>query len=467
MNRRPGAGLPGRLFQKAALGAVLCALGAGMGAWADFQGHAPWKSRALSPVVWEPVEAPEFLWLKDGKPACDIVVPESGENRVYYREVAERLKHFLDAATGESFAIVTNATRPSIFIGPSEHPFVSKLYAECAKRPMESLTVASFDSGIVLAGHDAPSTVKDIGPIRIHSNSHSKGTFYAVCDFLERMLGFRFYFPGELGLEIPDYRGQTLRLPAVRYTDQPVFTLRTSSYPWYDTMDTGLLGVDTRQRLFWSLMLRSADLFFERSNHTEEKWHETYATSHPEFFALREDGSRQIGDRGVHSAQRCYASEAGFQEHLRLIERSLAGEDVTTLFGAAVTTPNNRYIYWWPNDGYKGCACTECEKRTDRTVPAYAIYSRIIWDYALRLSAAIAERWPEKILKVPIYPYYGSIPEGVEVPSNVALNVVKFGVGRFPAAYFKEPDYWKDALDEVHEINRRSSQKIWIWVHYP
>ncbi|MDZ4198910.1 MAG: DUF4838 domain-containing protein, partial [Kiritimatiellia bacterium] len=133
----------------------------------------------------------------------------------------------------------------------------------------------------------------------------------------------------------------------------------------------------------------------------------------------------------------------------------------------AHTHPNASYIYWWPNDGYAGCACERCAALTDPLAPPYATHSRLIWDYILRLSAAVQEKWPDKVLKVPLYSTYGTIPDGVRVPDNVSLNVVKFGTGRYSAAYFKEPAYFQSALDEVAEFNRRSKQKIWVWVHYP
>ncbi|MEK6794710.1 MAG: DUF4838 domain-containing protein [Spirochaetota bacterium] len=429
----------------------------------------PWTSKALSPVSLElKKDIPPLTLCADGKAACDIVIPSSGERSSYYKEVAERLKYFLDKAIGADVPIITDRSlRKAIYIGPSEHEFVKAVYAKCDALPLESLSIVSFENGIVLAGRDGPSPVKDAGILARDSQYHSRGTFFAVADFLERMLGFRFYFPGDMGMHIPDLTGATVIVPAVAYNDRPVFALRKSSYPGYETLDAPLLKVDAKRRVLWDRMLRSGDVLYENFGHTDVYWHEFYANEHPEYFALRDDGTRATGDRGTHSSQRCYASEEGLREHVRQIERSLAGESNARLFNASWYAPNGKYIYWWPNDGYKGCACDGCMKRTDLNAPPYAIYSKIIWDYALRLSRAVAAKWPDKVLKVPIYPYYGAIPEGVVVPENIALNIVKFGTGRAPAAYLKEPDYWNDAVEEIDALNKRSKQKLWIWVHYP
>ncbi|MDZ4198509.1 MAG: DUF4838 domain-containing protein [Kiritimatiellia bacterium] len=439
---------------------------------AAFNIPEPWTSRGLSPVVLKPTGGEPFVLLQDGQPACDIVIPAESEYPNYYREVAERLKRFLDEASGASFNIVTDqdlpAERAGLFLGPCDRPFIRNAFETfIPKLPMDGFLTVRFDRGFLLAGRDGPSPVKDLGLLRMDSTRHLRGTFFAVCDFLERLLGFRFYFPGRLGMHIPEYRNQTVVLPAVAYTDAPVFPLRLSSYAGYETLDIDLLGATRPERILWDRMLRTGDPELQYFGHTDQGWHELYAKSHPEFFALRPDGTRSIRDRGPHSMQLCYTEPGLLQEHLRLIERADRGESIPQVFSGPYNHPNESYIYWWPNDGYRGCACDGCMALSDPQAAYYARHSRLIWDYILRLSAAVRERWPGKTLKVPVYSSYGSIPENIEVPDNVALNVVRFGRGRFPAAYFKEPAYFQSALDEVAEFNRRSKQKIWVWVHYP
>ena len=435
---------------------------------AEFNIQKPWTSKALSPVKMETVGDKDFTLLDNGKAACDIVIPSSGEHVEYYREVAGCLKRYLDSACGVSFNIVNDASvsRNGIYLGECNNPFIKKYYAETiAKLPEEGFAVVRFKDGILLAGKDGASPVKDMGKLKKDSISHLRGTFFATCDFLERMLGFRFYFPGKLGTHIPYYNGQTVTLPAVAYTDHPVFPLRKSSYANYDTVDAAILKAPLAERVQWDRMLKTGDVEFQNFGHTDLHWEKAYGKTHPEFFAMRADGTRMNGDRGAFSSQRCYSDKGGFEEHLVLIERAYKGEKLLDVFGSEVSRPNNLYIYWWPNDGFKGCACTACMKLTD---PKSAFpHSRLIWDYILRLSAAVKQKWPDKTLKVPLYATFGSIPEGVKVPDNVSLNVVNCGSGRFPCAYFNQPDYWQDAISEIDGFNQLSKQKIWIWMHYP
>lgn len=430
----------------------------------------PWKSKALSPVqiAFLPNIEPLSI-LKDGQPNVDIIVPATGEFAGYYKEIAETLRDFLNAACGVKFSILTEAkTRKGIYVGPCDNPIVQNYCKEIVpKLPDEGFTVISFSKGILLVGKDALCPVVDAGAMTVNSDFHSKGTFFAACDFLERLLGFRFYFPGELGMHIPFYQGRSLNIPALKYTDQPVFALRRSSYANYDTLDKDILKADRKDRTLWLRMQRTGDIQMEKFDHTDCFWHEFYAKSNPEFFAVDKDGRRMIGKKNFYDSQRCYTNAAGFQEHLKLIERAYKGENVARLFGDKTLLPNKKYIYWFLNDGFRGCWCSDCLKLTDPGAANYAIHSRLIWDYINRLSEAVRQKWPDKIIKTPLYATYGTIPENVTVPDNVSLNVVRFGSGRYPAAYFKEPAYWQDALREVDYLNKKSKQKMWVWVHYP
>ena len=66
--------------------------------------------------------------------------------------------------------------------------------------------------------------------------------------------------------------------------------------------------------------LRSADYYGLKSGHTDGRWHQSYAEDHPEWFAMRQDGSRMLGKQGKHSSQRCYSNEEAFREHIETIE---------------------------------------------------------------------------------------------------------------------------------------------------
>ncbi|MDZ4198393.1 MAG: hypothetical protein U1E27_03815, partial [Kiritimatiellia bacterium] len=323
----------------------------------------PWTSRGLSPVTLNPVGFGPFVLLKNGQPACEIVIPADSPYASYYREVAERLKAFLDEATGTSFEIVTDRkpTSNGLFLGPCDRPFIRKVYAEeIPALPQEGFRITRFEQGYLLAGQDGPSRVREDGTLNIAALRHRRGTFFAACDFLERLLGYRFYFPGRLGMHVPDYRNRTVQLPALTYTDAPVFPLRMSSYPNYETLDQALLGAPLNQRILWHRMLRPADVEYQLFGHTDQGWHELYAKSHPEFFALRPDGTRSVGERGPHSMQLCYSEPGLLKEHLSLIERAYQGESIPQVFSGPYNHPNESYIYWWPNDGYRGCACDGC-----------------------------------------------------------------------------------------------------------
>ena len=430
---------------------------------ATYASERPWEATGLTPVdLTDKAGLAPVVIADKGHAALPIVIPAGDP---YYAEVAAILKAFLDEATGASFTVTTDRKSPKrgIFVGPCRQPEVERVTQRVAELPPEHFRVDCFEGGVILSGRDLDFLYqKPRGSISRGDIKQSRGTYFAMLDFLERFIGVRFFKPGRLGTVVPYLNDRKVIFPAVTYQDGPAFKSRASSYGTYLTKDHKWLGYTKKTGLQWMNRLRRADVHQLKCGHTDTYWHEVYAKTNPGFFALREDGSRMIGKGGsIHSSQRCYSSEAGFQEHLRIIDRYYKTGEGERLLRS---TPNRKYIYWWPNDGFKGCACDQCMTLTDPDAPLDRVHSRLIWPYVAKLAKAIKQRWPDKVLVAPLYATWFHVPDGFIMPDNVRLIVTWNHVSE---GLFKEPRYWDFAVEGLKQQSRLSCEPVVIWSHYP
>ena len=432
---------------------------------AQYASDRPWESRGLTPVAMTPQpEVDDVVLVAGRRPGLPIVVPPRGApDSGYYRQVAAFLKQYLDAATGASFETTERVADEGrgIFVGPCAHDGLAPFLERARALDPEHFLISVFADGLVLAGRDIGKPDKT-ARVRIDKNHrrHSRGTFFAACEFLERFVGVRFYLPGELGTHIPYLAGRTVAIPAVSYTDGPVFEMRLASTGNYLTKDHQLLGYTRPEGVQWMIALRNADYYGWKSGHTDNYWHTFYAEEHPDWFALRPDGSRMVGQRGEHSAQRCYTNEAAFLEHLRAIEQYYkTGEGARKFAGCP---PNEKYIYWWPNDGFRGCVCESCMQLTDPDGPPQARLSRLIWGYTAKLAAAVAERWPGRTLIGSFYSGWSAGSGDIELPGNVSFMILQTWT-----AYLKEDVYWDQVTGALAAKMSLVDTPVALWEHYP
>ena len=119
----------------------------------------------------------------------------------------------------------------------------------------------------------------DASTIAISSGS-SDGLKIAVWDFLERHLGIRWLFPGDLGEVVPPH--PTITIPPPPYEDSPSFLSRkfsggkTGHPEWQDKVRAGRIRISFHHNLH---------KLFHPSD---------FAETHPEFYPVLNDGKRFI-----------------------------------------------------------------------------------------------------------------------------------------------------------------------------
>ena len=428
----------------------------------------PLQSKGLNPVKVIDVKGLSALKIASKTKALVPIVCPKIE---YYRKVATQLKKYLDLATDADFLIIDKAPQHgrAIFVGPNSLENVKAIFDKAQSMPSESFVIESVAEGLVIVGKDdfCKNRLHQKKRLYINDRHQSRGTFFGTVDFLERFVGIRYYFPG-IGTFIPNYSTGDLVLPPVKYSDTPVFNYRAHGYNW--GTDFAAIKSSRKEATFWNNLLRLGDTELATSWHTDDRWHMIFAKTHPEYFALRSDGTRAIGDRGSFSSFRCYTSEEGFRAHINAIDNYYKTGKGRELFSPDNRdfAPNKKYIHWGVADGFRGCKCTECMKLVD-TVTAGGTYSKLYYNYVLKLAKEIKKRWPDKILKIHAYGPYRRIPAFVdkENPGNILFSAVRVGVDSTSAAFLKEDSLYKVASSDARRRRKLSPDKPYIWLHYP
>ena len=436
----------------------------------------PYTSKALLPVKFNKIRGLKPLPIcKNGKPMLKIIIPP---NQPYYKECAEELKYFMDIATGASFKIITdpgNLDEYGIYLGPLKNAKSKMLAKQTAKGKFDNFMIYRTAKGVLIVGKDADpkfNMKKNLKAnqkeIRMTSIFYSRGTFMGCRDFLERFMGMRSYLPNRGGTYIPDYRKITISVPAVYYKDSPVYSFRSLDNSVNYAYDKGAVKATYREGRYWAARLRRGLTNNNMANHTDTEWHKVYL-SKPHYFAMRKDGTRMIGKKGQQSSQRCYSNEEGFQQHIKDIDNWYKYGDRTGKeyipFGRHWSCPNDKYIFWMPNDGFPGCYCPDCKKLQKKY--GNIIRPRTVQEltYLIKLAKEVKKRWPDKQV---IYSLYGltHIPKVFlkDLPGNITYNKVFNG---YPETFWKEKKYYDYATNYMKDLNKISKDKVIVYSHYP
>ena len=304
------------------------------------------------------LRAADFPLVTDGKSASVIVISKTPSGAA--SQGAEILRDHIRQITGAELPIIRqgqlgeNETRSLILIGKSS--LAEELGIDATKLGPGEIVIRSFPEKkkVVLLGADHLTPVDP------------NGSVYAVTTFLEDQLGVRFLWPGELGKVVPktksvaigeiDHRfAPTVRQRQIRMfggfgdrmarggkkldiTEDDYFKTRNAAYAT-QSKDGGWARW---QHLGGSLRLISGHSF-------GSMW-EKYKDSHPEWFAMAPNGSRDQSNSPDRS-RLCVSNEA-------LIEQ-IAKDRI-----AKINQTGQKSVPIGPNDGGKTtfCMCENCKK---------------------------------------------------------------------------------------------------------
>ncbi len=222
-----------------------------------------------------------------------IVIPEKP---VYTVEFAvKELQYHVEKSTGVKLPVLSESEAlpagPRIYMGATAAAAKAGLSTE--KFAPAEYMLKTIGGDLYLLGKDR-SLKNTVGS---HWNGDWEGTLLAVYDLLEKNLGVRWLWPGELGEVIPARKSIVID------------DLDRSGKPFFDTVRFSFIKEDPKVLLGWSsernraAYYKDQDLFLLRhrirSNmyynygHAFADYWKRFHESHPEYFALLPNGKRQ------------------------------------------------------------------------------------------------------------------------------------------------------------------------------
>lgn len=311
------------------------------------------------------------------------------------RRAVARMTRYIQRISGARLTVLEEAPDPppaqAIWIG--DHPVFPALVPELDLdfQEPEEILIAANDRHLVIAGRDRS----------VDGQIIEEGTANAVYEFIEQHLGVRQLWPGELGEDLP--LRETIAFAPFSYRFHPPFRTR-HLYP--------------RQPPDWHRFHRI--LLYSQpfaAGHAFNDWWERYGESHPDYFALRADGTRTPhAGRGMY-AKLCVSNPDVATQWLDDAEATLRAHPAQTMISAS------------PTDGPGFCVCEQCRAWDAPEAPEGMLTDRYVrfWN---RLARGLKERFPERHIELGVLAYsaYSAPP----LRETLEGNITVYHVGHFP-----------------------------------
>jgi hypothetical protein len=267
-----------------------------------------------------------FFLVKEGKPAATVVISTNASENA--RAGARELQRYARKMTGIELRVTDDSSNPAgplVLVGRSR--FTDEMPA---LRIPSGLTRELREEGFVIEcrGDRLVSAGNDEGPYY--------GTRYAVAELLHR-LGVRWFMPGEFGEVAP--RTASLSLPEMTVREQPAFRMRN-----YWEHARGNMGEEAEEwKIHHKMNPRMHEWFGVPGDSSVRNYmpSKEEVKNHPEWFALRRDGSRDEN-------MPCMTSTGMLAHFVARVKADARGA--------------KRFSAFAPDDGMPRCYCAGCQR---------------------------------------------------------------------------------------------------------
>lgn len=341
--------------------------------------------------------------VKNGKsPYCILINPK---NPGAAKAAASDLQEYIEKATGAKLPIVKNSernNRPAFLIG-----------FETVDKP-EGFRIKTIGKDIHISGDD---TAGDVYNAHWHSGARV-GTWYGVCDFLEKQLGVRWFMPGKLGEYVPKHTGKW-SIPKLDYEDSPRMESRRM------TMYYGKNKQQEREIFIWKRRNRSGNAESWCAWHTwlNDIPAKKYFDQHPEWFALI-NGRRTANDPMGLGVKICTTNPEVLDEFAKI------------LINRAKSWKRPGMLSLGPNDGGNYCECKKCTALDDGfRIDGSPIITTRMMTYANEVAKRVLKELPNQKFGIYAYAYYAEALSKVKVNPAITIMEVKNDTG---VSYYKK-----------------------------
>ena len=398
--------------------------------------HAAFLTAVFTSAILHAAPAPDLLpvTLKQTPKHPPVPIAEDGTAKATIcvmgttgsreRSVAlSELNVCIELATGAKLPLVKGklVDGPAIVVGAC--PEAAAVGLDGAKMPVEGFSIKTAPDRVFIVGHDS-------------QRPKSPGTAWGVLEFLERVVGTRWYWPPQNGgRTVP--KAASLAVSPMWIEDAPVFRKR-ELWPTLGglvTQHAALRSIDS-----WPITL---------SVHTPRNWGAVFGEERPEVMQKRKDGARD-------DIMLCYGNPRTLETYLEVLSRAFdKGEKIDDklmgIRGSAITVS--------PWDVGVACYCADCRQLWDADAGAYSSASRLLGEFVAKLGREVKKRWPDKTVIYLPYLNYTLAPEGIKFPDNVEVQLC----GMPGVALYKEPATLKMFQDNIDTWQELTGRKVQTW----
>ena len=375
----------------------------------------------------------EVVVINDGEPGVIIVVPDQfakasqlPASRLTHESVsvalaAVELADYLGRAGGK---------RPSLFAESApEAQQGNRIFVGLCQATIPVVTDPLLPEELLVLtrGSDLHLVGGDLAP----GERPCHGTLYAVYDFLEKEVGVRWLFPGEHGEVVPQHRRLLLsdlnrryQPPVAKRKVRNVAVSREETFrPLLEKWGIPLADWKTAHGPAttgpWFVRQRLGARIELDGGHAYDGWYETHGKTHPEWFALQPDGTR---NQKLPRERLCKSNPALWDEiaRVRVAEFKANPRKLTASLA--------------PNDGgaNKFCLCDACrsldppeapklqndsqlvDPATGRPFPEYPSLSDRVFTFFNEVAKRVRTEMPDRDLVCYAYSVYRSVPVRVK-----------------------------------------------------
>ncbi|MEO8499686.1 MAG: DUF4838 domain-containing protein, partial [Vicinamibacteria bacterium] len=313
--------------------------------------------------------------VRDGHPDASIILPKGAPVEVV-------------RAAKELQAYVLKTSGAELPLRDEDAPRKERVEIRLAVNPLGISKGGDPAKQIV---HEDGYTLQSRGRMITIMGGSPRGTLYGVYDFIERVLGVRWFMPTDLGEDI--LPAKTIPVPELSVVQNPAFAY-VGGFTW-----AGSPGAED-----WELRLRARvgkDASFGHNWYNIYRYSKETFEKDPEMFAL-------VGGKRGWSTQLCTANPNVVRVTVEAARRYFAANPDSPLFSIS------------PNDGNGFCECDRC-RRIDAMygVTDGSLADRFV-HYANEVLAELGKTNPGKQVGILAYSEYTSPPRSAKPGPNYA-----------------------------------------------
>ena len=382
--------------------------------------------------------------VRDGTPIATIITEPEPSATVQYA-VRELNEHLL-LCTGASLPIKTDCESingPTVHIGKTK--LTRRLGLDPDSLPPDNWVVRRLDQALILSGGDSNKFNLPIGVVSQESDLFAYGTIYAVYEFLERVVGVRWYWPGPLGSVLP--KQPTLAVARPQWQGAPSYEVRYAITPI--PVDPQISRAETAK--WWRRMRWGGRGGPAYGMHSFNQWPKRYGQEHPDWFALQPNGER---------LNQIAPGEGG--GHVCLSNPEVLKQCVMEKLEVFKKSPWLRFSSVMPGDSLAAfvCQCPECKVLSNPAIPNGS-HSEMVWGFVNKVAAEVRKTNPDTYITCSAYTSYAKVPENIAFESNVAVTLA---LSWFPSKMWN-PEI-KTNYTQMIEAWSQKSKYIFVWDYF-